>query len=221
VRTTKIRITCSGPIETRVFESLQNQVIIGRPKVGKAIDLDLSPDMTVSRPHARIWLEDGKCWIEDLNSQSGTRIGGEEIKGKGRRQLGGNDQVSVGKTLLEVELLEEDLPPPWDPNLPVTGALDATEPVSMENQGCSGPEAERLGLLYELPLSFGAEEKMDVLLETIVRRLVEVIGAAGGAIGLVDPKTDELLLPAWLSSIGIPPLSTSLARRAMEDCLRP
>jgi pSer/pThr/pTyr-binding forkhead associated (FHA) protein len=41
----------------------------------------------VSRPHARLWLEGGECWIEDLGSRRGTQVGGDEIRGRGKRRL--------------------------------------------------------------------------------------------------------------------------------------
>ena len=58
-----MRIVYSYGGKESVFERDTSRVVIGRPKHGVAIDLDLSPDQTVSRPHARLWLEDGQCWI--------------------------------------------------------------------------------------------------------------------------------------------------------------
>src|SRR2546422_931266 len=67
-----MRIVYSFEGKETVFES-DEEVTIGRPVQGVRIDLDLSPDRSVSRPHARIWSEDGQMWLEDLNSRHGTQ----------------------------------------------------------------------------------------------------------------------------------------------------
>jgi adenylate cyclase len=73
-----------------------------------------------------------------------------------------------------------------------------------------------MALLCELPLQFGAETRLDELLQTVVKRLLEVIpGAKRGALLLRDRVTGQLLLKAHLPA-GEPALSVTLARRAME-----
>lgn len=46
--------------QEKVFESEKTEIILGRPKKEVAVDLDLTPDQKVSRPHARIWMEKGQ-----------------------------------------------------------------------------------------------------------------------------------------------------------------
>ena len=79
-------------------------VVVGRPNAELAIDIDLSPDTTVSRRHARIWLAEGECWIEDLGSSYGTQINGTKITG--RVQLQAGDLVRIGETTLRVDASE-------------------------------------------------------------------------------------------------------------------
>src|SRR5713226_3174255 len=86
------------------FERPAAHVIIGRPDEGVVVDLDLTPDLAVSRPHARVWLEGGHCWIEDLGSTRGTLISGEDIKGHGKKRLGPDDTIQIGSTTLRVEI---------------------------------------------------------------------------------------------------------------------
>ena len=78
-------------------------------------------------------------------------------------------------------------------------------------------EAElRLALLYELPLKFGEETRLDTLLQLIVERVVDVIpGAVRGALFIKDRRTDDLRLKHALP-IDNPSLSTTLAQKAMK-----
>ena len=70
-----------------IFESEKTQLVIGRPRPGQSVDLNLSPDKSVSRSHARLWLEKEEYWIEDLGSAGGTLVVGENIRGKGPRKI--------------------------------------------------------------------------------------------------------------------------------------
>jgi adenylate cyclase len=219
-----IRITYRFKNKERVFEPDTTQVIIGRPMPGTSVDLDLTGDDTVSRPHARLWFEDGKCWIEDLGSHRGTQVSGEEIKGKGKRDVRPGDVINIGQTTLHVQIpgLQPDLPPVPAPEPPaeeppvgISQTLDAS--VSMSSQVASvGTDAsKRLALLLDLSLEFGGEGRLEKLLEKIVERLVEIIpGAKRGALLVKDPKTGNLLLKAHLPA-GEPSVSMTLARRAM------
>jgi adenylate cyclase len=219
-----MRITYSYQGKHTVFDRETAQVIVGRPSPSVRVDLDLRPDLAASRPHARVWTEDGQYWIEDLNSLRGTLVGGEEIKGKGKRQLKAGDLIRVGETILQVDIPPEPARPQagqpfFAPPHPVEIAttMDATVRVLVPMGGSTGDDARRLALLYELPLQFGAEARFDTLLQTIVERLVEVIpGATRGALLLRERETDKLLLKAYVSP-GQPAASETLARRVMAE----
>jgi len=205
-----MRITYSFLGKQMVFDRETSQVVIGRPTQAVTVDLDLRPDRAVSRPHARIWLEDGQYWIEDLSSLQGTLVGGEEIKGKGKWPLHPGDTVQIGDTILQVEI-------PATPAVQIATTLDATARVCVPIRDTPSDVAERLSLLYELPMQFGEEADLYTLLQTIVERLVAVIpGAARGALLLRDGDTDELLLKACVPS-GQPAVSETLARRVMAE----
>jgi adenylate cyclase len=221
-----MRITYSYQGKEQIFERDTSQVIAGRPSQAIAVDLDLRPDQAVSRPHARIWVDGGKYWIEDLNSLRGTLIGAENIKGKGRRQLSPGDIVRIGDTTLRVHIPSETsadhtaplaAAAPTRPPLEIAAALDASMAPFMTVETPTPETARRLALLYELPFHFAAEKGLDRLLQTIVERLVEVIpDAARGAVLLRDRGTDTLLLKAYVSP-GQPAVSETLARRAMTE----
>jgi pSer/pThr/pTyr-binding forkhead associated (FHA) protein len=81
-----------------------DQVVIGRPNSQHSVDIDLSPDTTVSRLHARIWSKNGQFWVEDVGSTYGTLVNGEKLKGK--IQVRSDDSIVIGETTLKVD----DLP---------------------------------------------------------------------------------------------------------------
>ncbi len=87
------------------IKSLSDAVVtVGRPNNKEAIGIDLSPDTTVSRVHAKIWLADGQCWIEDLGSRYGTKVNDTQITG--RQQLQEGDLIAIGETTLRVDASE-------------------------------------------------------------------------------------------------------------------
>lgn len=216
-----MRVVYSFQGRQSVFEAATDTVVIGRPREGLLVHLDLTPDQSVSRPHARIWMEGRECWIEDLGSRRGTQVAGEEIKGRGKRRLRRTDTVRVGETSLRVELEPE---PPRGPAAPedhpateIAESVTATE-ATLTGFDVATSEAERrLALLCELPLAFGAATRLDNLLQTIVERLVKVIpGAARGALLVIDPATGQLLLKAHVPT-GRPSVSVTLAQRAVTQ----
>ena len=86
-------------------KDLGKEFVIGRsgyPDTGAAVDLDLAPDHVVSRRHARIWLEGGQYWIEDLNSSNGTFVNRTKIYPGQKRPLGVSDVVQIGTVQLKV-----------------------------------------------------------------------------------------------------------------------
>lgn len=61
-------------------------------------------DPRVSRRHARIRLLDGEVWIEDLNSTSGTLVGGKAAKPFEPVRLGSGDLVHIADLPFRIEL---------------------------------------------------------------------------------------------------------------------
>lgn len=178
----------------RVFETTQQQVVIGRPKEGTQVDLDLTPDESVSRPHARIWMEEGQVWIKDLHSRYGTHINGTQVNGDGKTRLCPSDRVLVGNTTLRVEEVTHESPP--CARLGSVGEAQTTR---------------RLLVLCELSSQFIAEPCLETLLQLIVHRVVTVIdGAERGALLLGE----DLRLKAHYPASNRP--SINLARKAMQ-----
>ena len=86
----------------RVLPSTKTLITIGRPNKEVSVDLDLSPDTTVSRLHAKAYESNGAIWIEDLKSKYGTLLNGTKITQPTSIQSG--DTITIGETLLRIDL---------------------------------------------------------------------------------------------------------------------
>lgn len=198
--------------EEKVFG---DDIIVGHLEAGADVDLDLGFDRWVSHRHARIWVKEGQYWIEDLGSRNGTTVNTEDIRGKGSRRIQQGDTIQIGETTVRVKIPAE--PSKRDDRSNITLVLDAKRPPYSLEEAASVDVERRLAILYELPLQFGQEMELDLLLRMIVARLIEVIpGSARAALILKDPSTDALLLKAHVPS-GKPSVSMTLARRALEQ----
>ncbi|HEY2882911.1 MAG TPA: adenylate/guanylate cyclase domain-containing protein [Pirellulales bacterium] len=238
-----MRIVHSFQNKKKTFELPLTTAVIGRPKPGVTIDIDLSPDKTVSRPHAKITQENGRWWIEDLGSTSGTEVNKEEIQGDGKMPLPIGSHIRIGETVLEFEPPLEPVSSesvmkmrsankpagPFralDPNatrmtdfikrVNISSVLPATDPLALDTVDVEvSPAARQQRLLYELLLQFGTDTPLDPLLQYAIEQLVATIPAAErGAILIRDAQSGQLLLKAHLPS-GQPAVSTTLAEHAI------
>jgi Tfp pilus assembly protein PilZ len=73
------------------------QVVLGRR--GGSTGVELNWDPKISRRHARVWVEGGRLWIEDLGSRNGTWHQGTRLTGPFQIEPG--TRVRVGETGLE------------------------------------------------------------------------------------------------------------------------
>ena len=204
----------------------KDEVTVGRPKDGVSIDLDLSPDLGVSRPHAKIWIEQGRCWIEDLNSRYGTNLDGERLEQHQKRELRPGQEVRIGETVL---LVQAPVSQPSDahavhPNLVESAAvnigekLDAASPAfSSKAAAPSGRSSPREALLYELPLKLAEETALEPLLRIAIEQLIAAIPDAQSGALLIKDRTTGKLLPKAESPPGKGAYSVTLARRAVDE----
>ena len=231
----RIRAILNG--EEKVFVSSKSLIVIGRPNAekGVAVDLDLTPDMTVSRPHAQISFEDGKYWIEDPKSTRGTKVDNAEIKGRGKVLLTETSSIRIGETTLFI-----DRPTPQE-NETISPVMQAQEPAQLASGNFTigfAPNAAALDaaqsngllvpfpapdspavryerLLHELLLQVGTDVSLDKLLQFAVERLVIAVPVAErGALLLKDSTSAEWLLKAHFPDCE-PVVSTTLADHAV------
>jgi len=229
-----MRILCLFREAQKVWETSDTEVIFGRAEGRRPIILDLSPDQRISRTHGRIWEEEGRCWIEDLNSAGGTKVNGVEIKGRGIQQLHPSDSIVVGETTLRVEVGESRSTPrrtsylengtillpekrPDESGVAIAKDVDANavEPVPPER--ARDAAALRLKMVCDLPFHFATKTTLETLLPAIVDQLVEVLPQVESwALVLHDPETDALLLKAY-HYVQRTSLSETLLRRVMAE----
>ena len=76
---------------------VQEELVIGRHAEGPG---RLADDEEISRLHARVMLEDGRCMVEDLGSTNGTFLNRTPVSTAVPLHKG--DRLQVGKTVLEL-----------------------------------------------------------------------------------------------------------------------
>jgi adenylate cyclase len=180
----RIRYVYQG--NEKYFAVSTETVVLGRPRPGVHVDVDLTPDLKVSRPHARISIVDGQYWIEDLGSTNGTEVDGRAIKGMGKVRLEPGQTIQISETRIEVE--DGELEP-------------GLTRVRSDEEDTTYIDVHDI--------------QLDTLLQTITERLVEIIpGATRGALLLKDTVSGELLLKAHVP-VGQPSISMTLATRTM------
>lgn len=210
------------------FKSEADTIIIGRPSDEHAVDLDLTPDATVSRRHARLICENGNYWLEDLDSRSGTWVNSQKITLKTR--LAAGDRVTLGQTTLTVFQIEAKSPPP--PNGLDTqqvnmkeGVLTSTVRATEQPSDLLLAEApdettsnirRRLVAFYDLGTALSSMETVEPLLKTVVKHVCKAIpDAQRGALLLQSGA--NLVLKACMPERARPSVSLHLARMAMEQ----
>ncbi|HYM72735.1 MAG TPA: adenylate/guanylate cyclase domain-containing protein [Stellaceae bacterium] len=204
-------------------------MVLGRPREGVAIDIDLSPDLRVSRPHARVWSANGRYWIEDLGSANGTLLDDETIPARTPVALRPGQAIKISATTLVLETSSDDATVvdglmndagdlgagAVDPDLAIIEVIDATAGAFDADHPIEAGQAQHMVLMYQLPLQFEQPIELEALLQATVEQLVAMIPSASrGALLITDSTTDELLLKAHVP-VGEPSVSTTLARRAM------
>lgn len=215
----------------KVFDEPRDEVVLGRPRQGVLIDIDLSPDLSVSRPHARISADNGRYWIEDLGSANGTRIEGKEIARNIKVELKPGQLVRISGTELVIEESASvaESSDTWNPNetviadridftqaIDIRETIDASCPAFDSDHLIDAVQAQGLALLYEQAINFNDLTVVDELLQTVIEQLMSMIpGANRGALLLTDETSHELLLKAHIPA-GEPSVSLTLAHEAMS-----
>ena len=73
----EVEIKHDGEVRTVMLE--HDEIVIGRRNEMREVQLDLTPDESVSRVHARAWLAGDKVFLEDLGSSGGSHVNGERL----------------------------------------------------------------------------------------------------------------------------------------------
>jgi hypothetical protein len=90
----------------RSYPLLKDSCFIGR---SPSVEVSLA-DETVSVVHARLWKENGRWWLEDLDSRNGTLL--NQIPVAKKSVLCAGDRIRTGRIQLEFLLEDSPLPAP-------------------------------------------------------------------------------------------------------------
>lgn len=90
-----------------VEQSLHGEALIGRPDATRRIhpEIDLRLDDAVSRRHAKIFVQDGRYVVTDLNSTNGTRHNQRWLSPEAVVPLAAGDEIEVGEISL-IKIIE-------------------------------------------------------------------------------------------------------------------
>jgi adenylate cyclase len=206
-----------------VFANTAAEIVIGRPFPGRHVDLDLTPDEQVSRPHARIVYEHGAYWIEDLDSKHGTWVDGQRITARTRLAPGAT--VRVGQTLIEVQTeagariraveLEREAEGAISAVIDAVGPMFAA-PSEGAPEAMLGQARRQLQAFYQVSQALGSAATVERLLQLLIEQLQRAIPQAQrGAVLLCGERGEWLLKVHWPP--GAHAVSTTLAARACAE----
>lgn len=222
IRSMEITYSYQGQDYRREFT--QSVISIGRPSGAGFPDLDLSPDLHVSRQHARIWHENGNYWIEDLNSRFGTFVNGEPLTGK--TALGTGDTILLGETMLKAVFSSKAPAPPHahpvaqirnTSELSLEKLCDIEEQPKLQAAGADLDCFKTMERLLEMPFRMSREEKLDDVLQHLLECTLSTIpGALRGIVLLYNEKSNDFRLHAQVA-MNIACVDETLARRTVVD----
>ncbi len=210
------------PNPPKEFRSPLQAILVGRrASPEQRIDLDLSPDVTVSHRHARLSYEDGAYWVEDLGSTNGTHVNGQRITIK--TQLSPTTRLEIGQTT--IELLAETAPHPqpmqYDPTPEgvieevaeaATPVFEAVDAAAVEHDSHAW---RQLRAFYQLSQALGTATSLEQLLHALIEQLqVAVPAAQRGALLLPDERGELLLKAHW--PLGDQSVSMTLVKKAFD-----
>ena len=90
----------SGPLVNHKYAvKSDSPVLIGR---SEEANIRIGYDQYCSRRHAKVYWDNNKCYVTDLESTNGTHVNGEKICGT--VELNNNDIISLGGTELLVSI---------------------------------------------------------------------------------------------------------------------
>lgn len=162
-----------------------DSLVIGR---SSRADLALA-DRAMSREHARV-CRDGDGWtLEDLGSHNGTRL--NEVPVAGVQRLRDADTISVGGSVLVVEIRGEGGSPPSGESVIYRSAKELLQVASAATDvsgiaGAGKKAADRLHMINKVNQALASSISLEELLELILDRAFEHLRPQEAAIYLRD-----------------------------------
>jgi len=95
-----VRIVTSYKGKEVIRDLPVGEISVGRVTASHSVDVDLNPDTSVSRLHARIWFHENTACIEDAGSSYGTKVNGHAITSP--HTVVSTDFIEIGETTLTI-----------------------------------------------------------------------------------------------------------------------
>jgi serine/threonine protein kinase len=172
-------------------EVLRQTLPAGEYVIGQDKGANLVIEMAqVSPKHARLTIDDGAIFVEDLGSEAGTFINGRPVKDNTR--VWPSQQIRVGSATVEVHLVGEGLS--LDPSATVSGFVSREMVVERK---------------YDIEKILRREEETAILdtHDSAIRRdLAMVVMKPGGSEEHVARFVEEAQITGQLEHPGIPPI---------------
>jgi len=184
------------------FKLSSKQMVIGR---APNVDILLSGH-SVSRHHAKIWVENDSVVLEDMHSLNGVYVHGKPVM---RTNLHPGDQFVVGRTIIEVASVDTN----------TTGVSISFDASATLYQKMMDKDANRFPILYKTVQLLGSVLDIDDLMKQILEVIFEAVPARRGFVLTVPQNGKDAVVRAMLSSDGEgegPPLSRAVVDRVMN-----
>ena len=183
----------------------------GEVRIGRASDNNLIiNDFGVSRHHAKVVVDDGQCFVVDLESRNGTRVNNIPVT---RRPLDDGDEISLGKFTIRFskttgdqvqidESKEEDLSSPGTFIRPISDIrkIIPETVASVSDAPVREPAAIRdiqksnqiLQILIAVAKSLLTVQPLEEVLNLVMNLIFDHLPAERGFLMLYDEQTKEL-----------------------------
>ena len=190
----------------------RDRFVIGRnPECGVVIPLT-----SVSREHAQILRQAGRCYIEDLQSRNGTFV--NNVKVEARTLLRTNDRIRICDFLAVFvdgpETQEDDLGAESN-STTVEATLSHSSGLSLETQ-----PAEKLRGLLEITTNLSSTLDIDALLPKIVDSLFQLFKQADRGFFILFDEASNRLMPKVVKTRRVQDEANArFSRSIVKQCL--
>ena len=145
------------------FKLSSKPMIIGR---APSVDILLSGH-SVSRRHAKVWVENDRVMLEDLHSLNGVYVNGKPVK---RANLHPGEQFVIGRIVIEVARCDTN-------TAGVSISFDASATLYRKMMD---KDANRFPILYKTVQLLGSVLDIDELMKQILDVIFEAVPARRG-----------------------------------------
>jgi len=151
--------------------SLQDQLVLGRAE-GSDI---LIPSRQVSRKHSRLYITEGRVYLEDLGSKNGTFLNGDRI----------NDEVQLTDgDVIQIALAQEFIFLSKDATVPLDASDFASSPLTIPRRLRLDPDSHRVWI---------DEDEIDPPLSALQFKLLAYLFAHEGSV----VARNEIIHSVW------------------------